>query len=84
MSQTINIPKESFSVKETAKIMNTSEHVIRNLIKTGELRAIKFGTLSIPLFEIRRFMKSAISSQKDYRKFSDPEMLKKNSLYKIN
>lgn len=86
MEKVKNLPIESFSVRDTAKIMGASEHTVRNLIKDGKLHPMRLATLSIPMFEIMRFMKYAVDSQIDFKEYGDPNMIKKrkNNLYKFN
>lgn len=63
-------------VQSAAKMMDTSENVVRNLVKAGYLKAMKFPSITIPVAEIKRFIDYELENNLDFTKFGDPYYMK--------
>lgn len=50
---------ELFTVMETAKKLKTTKQKVYQLIKTGNIKALKLGDLKITSFELERFIREA-------------------------
>ena len=61
----------SVKVVTAAKILGTSERVVRNLIKAKYIRAMKFPVLVISLAELERFIQNATDKQFDFSEFGN-------------
>lgn len=65
----ISYTPQSVKVSTAAKIMDTSTRVVRNLIKTGYIRAMKMPSLTISTKELERFIDWATETQFDFSEF---------------
>ena len=79
MAETVvlQIKPKALGVKDAAKVMQTSERVMRNLIKAGIVRAMKLPTLTITIKELERAMDYITEKQIDLTEFSKDDFSKR-------
>lgn len=68
----------TYSIKDVAYFLNTAPANISTLIKLGIIQSIKLKTLSIPQFEIERFMRDNLG--KDLSQIISEEQEKQRML----
>lgn len=66
----VNITPKALKVKGAAEVMQTSEMVVRNLVKAGVIKAMKLPRLTISLREIERAIDFIMESQIDLGDFA--------------
>lgn len=79
MAETVvlKIEPKALIVKDAAKVMQTSERVMRNLIKAGIVRAMNLPTLTVSIKEIERAMDYITENQIDLTEFSKDDFSKR-------
>lgn len=70
---TLHVQPRAVKVSDAAKMMGTSEKVVRNLVKEGYLKAMKFPAITISIREIERFLDVATDKQTDFSGFGSSE-----------
>lgn len=60
------LEKVNYTIKEAALILSVGEHTLRALIDKGAIRCMLLPKLTIPYFEIERFMRKTIEEGTDY------------------
>lgn len=65
----LSIKPRSVKINVAAKILDTSERVVRNLIDCGYIRAMRFPALTISIKELDRFIDYATENQIDFSEF---------------
>lgn len=73
----ISIKSQAVKVLVAAKILDTSERVVRNLIDCGYIRAMKMPKLTISIKELERFIEYATENQIDFSEFGSESFNKK-------
>jgi hypothetical protein len=73
----IQMEPKALKVLDAAKLMSTSEKVVRNLIKAGYLRAMKLPAYTITIKEIERCMDMITEEQIDLQEFGSEDCSKK-------
>lgn len=66
----VNITPKALKVKGAAEVMQTSEMVVRNLIKAGLIKAMNLPALTISVKEIERVIDYITDSQIDLKDFA--------------
>lgn len=65
----LNFYPLSVKVSVAAKMLGTSERVVRNLIKSKQIKAMKMPSLTISVKEMERFVQYATDNQLDFRDY---------------
>jgi hypothetical protein len=65
----LNFYPLSVKVSVAAKMLGTSERVVRNLIKAKQIKAMKMPSLTISVKEMERFVQYATDNQLDFRDY---------------
>lgn len=73
----VKIEPKALKVKDAAKVMQTSERVLRNLIRAGFIRAMKLPTMTISIKEIERAMDYITEKQIDLTELGEDDFAKR-------
>lgn len=72
----VHVKPQAVKVAIAAKILDTSERVVRNLIDCGYIRAMKMPKLTVSIKELERFIEFATEKQLDLTMFGNEKFNK--------